>query len=237
MQYMGGKAKIAKRLVQAIMDDGAPNDQWFEPFMGGGNVLEHAAPRFKLSIGMDAHPDLMMMWQAAAMGCTFPPFVSRELYESHRHERVSPLRGFMGFGASFGGKWYGGYGVSPRDGEVCRASFRSVTRQGVAFQKNEVILLRHLVGDVSPDPGAVVYCDPPYSGTTGYSTGSFNHPKLFETLKRWAADGCHVYLSEYTIPEHIPHKVIWSREKRNVLEKGDNQRIAVEHLYRIKADR
>jgi DNA adenine methylase len=235
MQYMGGKAMIARRVVQAILDDTPHPKNWFEPFVGGGNVLEYAAPHFTRSVAMDAHPDLILMWQAVASGHRPPKFVSREQYRELRHAESSAIRGFAGFGASFGGKWFGGYGVSPRDGEVCRASYRSVTRQGAVFQDRGVVFRHGLFGSLTPPPGTVVYCDPPYAGTTGYSTGDFDHGLFYKTLAQWAQDGCAVYVSEYTAPEDVPYTAIWSREKRNVLEAGDNQRTVTEKLFRIGA--
>lgn len=233
MQYMGGKAMIARRVVEAILRDTDERDVWYEPFVGGGNVMEHAAPHFARCAGTDVHPDLIMMWRHVTAGGQVPEFITREEYAALRHAEPSWLRGYAGFGASFGGKWFGGYGVSPRDGEVCRASFRSVTRQGRVFATHGVKFSCGPFGRFVPPPGAVVYCDPPYAGTTAYnSTGSFDYRTFYETLIKWAETRL-VYVSEYGIPEDVPSKVIWEREKRNVLEKGDNRRVVVERLFRI----
>jgi DNA adenine methylase len=236
MQYMGGKAMIARRIVAAILQDTDARDVWYEPFVGGGNVMEHAAPHFARCAGTDIHPDLIMMWRHVTAGGQVPEFVTREEYAALRHAEPSWLRGYVGFGASFGGKWFSGYGVSPRDGEVCRASFRSVTRQGRTFAAHRVRFSCGPFGRFVPPSGAVVYCDPPYAGTTTYSsTGSFDYRYFYDTLVKWSHDRF-VYVSEYAIPEDVPTKVIWQREKRNVLEKGDNRRIAVERLFRILPD-
>jgi DNA adenine methylase len=236
MQYMGGKAKIARRVVAAILADTDARDIWYEPFVGGGNVMEHAAPYFRQSVGSDIHPDLIMLWEHVATGNLVPEFVSRERYQELRHAPSSWERGYAGFGASFGGKWFGGYGVSPRDGEVCRASFRSVSRQQGVFMKYGTRFTCGPFGRFVPPPGSVVYCDPPYAGTTAYaSTGSFDYVSFYATLREWARDR-HVYLSEYAIPADVSAKVIWEREKRNVLERGDNQRITIEKLFRILPD-
>lgn len=231
MQYMGGKAKIARRVVQSILVDTPLRDRWFEPFVGGGNVMEQACPHFGASVGSDLHPDLIMMWQATVNGWV-PGEVTRERYQELRLQPPSAERGYAGFGASFGGKWFGGYGVSPRDGEVWRASQRSVTRQGHVFRSHSVRFLSGSYSDFTPPPGTVVYCDPPYAGTTGYSTGGFDHGAFYRTLLVWS-ETCPVYVSEYTAPVGVPVTVVWEREKRNVLEKGDNKRVSVERLFRI----
>lgn len=237
MQYMGGKAAIGRRIVQTILDDTPHRKNWFEPFVGGGNVLEHAAPHFTRSVAMDAHPDLILMWQAVADGHNPPEFISREQYTELRNAEPSALRGYAGFGASFGGKWFGGYaGDHDRSGTrdpLTKISCRTVTRQGTGFRAHDVVFRHGLFGSLTPPPGTVVYCDPPYANTTGYSTGGFDHGLFYKTLLAWSQNGCAVYVSEYTAPEDVPYTVIWSRDKRNVLEAGDNQRTVTENLFRI----
>lgn len=233
---MGGKAKIARRIVAAILADTDARDVWYEPFVGGGNIMEHAAPHFQRCAGSDIHPDLIMMWQHVTAGGSVPEFISREDYQALRRAEPSWLRGYVGFGASFGGKWFGGYGVSPRDGEVCRASYRSVSRQAAVFRAHGVRFKCAPFGSITPPDGAVIYCDPPYAGTTGYSsTGEFDYREFYRVLQGWAETRS-VYVSEYEVPDDVPVKVVWEREKRNVLEKGDNQRVTLERLFRILPD-
>lgn len=231
MQYMGGKAKIARKIVQAVLGDTDNRSIWVEPFVGGGNVIEHAAEHFNSSIGLDAHEDLILLWQAAAQGWLAPD-LTKERYQELRSQSPSALRGYAGFGASFGGKWFGGYGVSPRDGEVWKASQRAIQRQGRVFMKHQVKFYQLPFGTYTPLPGSVVYCDPPYAGTTGYSTGSFDHAWFYRVLAEWSRT-CQVYVSEYTIPSAVRTSVVWSQQKRNVLEKSDNARLTTEYLFKV----
>lgn len=232
MQYMGGKARIAKRVITAILGDGAPTDRWFEPFVGGASVMEHAAPVFGKCFGADAHQDAAMMWAAGSNGWR-PGVVTRELYKELRHAEPSAMRGFTGFGASFGGKWFGGFGNSPQNGELWKISARTFDRQAAVFERHGVAF-RHLsFGDYTPPPGTTVYCDPPYVGTTGYSTGGFDHESFYRTLTEWAANGCFVYVSEYTVPQEMNTRTIWQHEKRMTLNKTSNDRVAVEKLFRV----
>lgn len=234
MQYMGGKAKVARRLVAAVLQDTGLRGVWYEPFVGGGNVMEHAAPHFSRSVGSDAHPDLISMWRAVTEQGWMPPSeLSRQEYQQLRSAPVSPLRGFAGFGASFGGKWFGGYGVSPRDGEVFRASQRSVTRQGSVFRTADTRFRLALFGELVPPDGSVVYCDPPYRGTTGYQVDGLDHAKFYAVLAEWASRGCAVYVSEYSEPIDVAYQVVWSRSKRKVLDASDNSSVVEERLFRI----
>ena len=227
---MGGKARIAARIVQAIVADGAPTEMWWEPFVGGGNVMEYAAPVFQRCAGSDAHPDLIAMWQAAVQGWR-PPEITREMYQRLRKEPPSALRGFAGFGASFGGKWFGGYGVSPQNGEMWRRSARTLDRQAGVFERHGVGFFRADFGACVPPPGTTVYCDPPYQGTTKYADG-LDYAVFYGALIEWSKT-CNVYVSEYAIPGGVPAVEVWSRDKRVTLKAGDNDAIAVERLWRI----
>jgi hypothetical protein len=44
--------------------------------------------------------------------------------------------------------------------------------------------------DIAPHAGAIVYMDPPYDGTSGYSTGSAGYHAAHALAERWAAAGC-----------------------------------------------
>ena len=49
--------------------------------------------------------------------------------------------------------------------------------------------------DATPHAGAIVYLDPPYDGTSGYSTGSAGYHAAHALAERWAAAGSVVGLS------------------------------------------
>ena len=227
---MGGKARIAARIVQAIIADGAPTEMWWEPFVGGGNVMEYAAPLFDRCAGSDAHPDLILMWQAAVQGWR-PPEVTREMYLELRHAEPSALRGFVGFGASFGGKWFGGYGESRDRSELWQASARTLDRQAAVFQRESVGFLRAAFGTCGPPPGTVIYNDPPYQGTTKYADG-LDYGLFYSLCIEWAKT-CHVYVSEYGIPAGVPAIEVWAQQKTVSLKAGDNRQVATERLWRI----
>jgi len=74
--------------------------------------------------------------------------------------------------------------------------------------------------------GTVIYCDPPYGGTTGYKTGRFDAAKAWELYRAWSERGAHVYVSEYSGPESFlvdtwsPHGSMGSDQRnRRVTEK------------------
>ena len=52
----------------------------------------------------------------------------------------------------------------------------------------------------------LIYCDPPYQGTTGYKTGTFDHDKFFEWCREQAKKNI-VFVSEYKAPDDF--ECVW----------------------------
>lgn len=129
-----------------------------------------------------------------------PEHISEEEYKhikSNKDENI-PLAGFVGFGSSFGGKWFGGYAR-------CKTKDRNYT--GEAKNSNlkiienckDVEFLNLDYRDVFIPDGSIVYCDIPYKGVTQYSVkecGKFNHEEFY----KWCLenkDKFQIYISEY----------------------------------------
>jgi DNA adenine methylase len=182
---------------------------------------------FDVMMAGDANADLMAMWKAAAAHEWLPPTVVTE--DDYRARGKEPAEtAFIGFGCSFGGKWFGGYA---RDGERGHRNY-ALTSACSTMNKVQAMHGRRLDAcgfeswDSRVDAGTVVYCDPPYAGTTGYSAvGAFDHERFWEVARRWADRGAVVLVSEYAAPEgwtvaaEFEHRV-------TVSGGGDGQRTA-----------
>ncbi len=204
MRYIGGKSKIAKRLSQAILERTDCRAVYYEPFMGGGAVSEHMAPAFLRSELSDASGDLMMMWFALCRGWVPPQSVTEAEYSLLRDSEPSPLRGLVGFGGSFGGKWFGGYARGNKKDGTPRNYLDESARNAMRIAESLVgsTLLARSYVDLVPVPGSVIYCDPPYAATEGYSAvGGFDSGTFWAKAAEWAASGCDVFVSEYAAPD------------------------------------
>jgi DNA adenine methylase len=177
------------------------------------------------------------MWQAVQRGWLPPDAITREEYAALRHADPSALRAFAGFGCSFGGKWFGGYGMRTRpDKEIypdpyplAAASAKSVLRQAPIMARAHVAQLDYR--EARPRPGWLIYCDPPYAGTTSYGgLGAVWDAAVFwETAASWARSGCHVLVSEYAAP--AGWRSVWSGDARRLLRHDDKARRAEERLF------
>jgi DNA adenine methylase len=230
MRYLGGKARIAKKLSatinKIISDTGAAH--YYEPFVGSGWILYEILCEHRNA--SDAHPDLILLWRALQEGWTPPSVVSRQEYAALVSEVSSALRGFVGFGCSFGGKWFGGYAEEQGRNYASNAKNSLMNKlPGMRY-----VSFRHCsFAEVSPIPGSVVYCDPPYFGTTGYKGTSFDRG-LFAA---WLADvrkTCTVLISEYSIDDlGLPYETVLSLPTKTDMHTKSGQQARVERLFRL----
>ena len=76
-------------------------------------------------------------------------------------------------------------------------------------------------------PGDVLYCDPPYKGTTGYNGQGFDHEAFYD----WAcSQSVPVYISEYDMPRDRFLKV-WERERNSIMSTQGTEGTVIERLY------
>lgn len=235
MQYHGGKERVAKDLAEAIRSYGADCTHYLEPFMGGASIFARVAPHFPgRAIGADYDLDVASLWSAVSAGGWEPPTeLTREQYDALKASgEPSPLRAFAAFGCSFGGKKWGGYSSpDPRPGRKSRAM---AARLGI-LEKQEGILgasvARADYRAFAPGTGTLVYADPPYAGTTGYTTGAWDAGEFWTTMTAWSRAGAVVLVSEYEAPE--AWESVWSRE-RQVSMGLDKSKVATEKLFIYK---
>ena len=240
MMYLGGKSRIAGKLARVILDRTDNRSSYWEPFVGGGAMAARMGQHFDVAYYSDSHADIVALWDAVLnAGWTPPTTVTYEEYQKLRHAEVSPLRGFVGFGTSFGGKWFGGYARGdtatglPRN--YADESARALMK-GAETMKAKVMTYVFCADalTLTPGPWAVVYCDPPYAGTTAYAKGNqLDHDEFWRTAERWSALGAKVFVSEYSAPSGW--ECVWEQPLRSNVRHGASERhIATERLFTLR---
>lgn len=238
MRYVGGKSRLAKSIADVVAEYRDGRTKYLEPFLGGGATFARVAPEFDSASAGDVVPDLVLMWQAARDGWIPPTDVDDEMYASMKTAEPSALRGFVGFGCSFGGKWFGGRarggfnaGGAPRNHAA--ESSRKVARMGTALAGAEIELRGYR--DWTPGDDTVIYCDPPYAGTQGYgAAGGFDSEDFWRTAGRWTSDGALVLVSEYAAPAGWVS--VMSRSHRQSLQGGTDDRPTTTERLWVHAD-
>ena len=230
MRYMGGKSRISKQIAE-ILNSAIDKDTPFVSLFCGSCAIESKV-QADVKILNDKHPYLIAMWQALQNGWMPPDVVTKEEYyrvKANMDENPA-LTGFVGFGCSFGGKWWGGYAKDKRGDDYCGQAKRGLLKDLVGIQSATFTCLDYR--DVEIPDDAVVYCDPPYVNTTGYTVGQFDTNEFWDYMRQ-LSKRCDVYISEESAPDDF--ECIWSKEKVRTLEKSDNVgRVKVEKLFKYK---
>jgi DNA adenine methylase len=211
MRYLGGKYRIAKHIAREINKVRRPGQLVWDAFCGGLSVGAAVGAPVVCS---DVNADLIAMYQAVRAGWV-PPDVSKEEHARLKNSAPSPLRTFAGFGCSFGGMWFSAW-AAPRaavkDGQLY--SMADSSRNSLLKDVPRVTDFACMsFFDVEPSPeDMVLYCDPPYRGTAGYSAvGAFDHDAFETRVSEWSKF-CPVFVSEYTFPLG---REVWSSGKPN----------------------
>lgn len=237
MWYMGSKRKYAKELIPIMLDGRKPGQAFVELFCGSCSVIRNVeGPR----IANDIHPYLIDLYKAGITGWEPPKVITEEDYRYIKNNDVPrELKGFAGFYYSFGGKFLGTYRRNKKDR---KGSLVNSKRVGDLAIKDFGKLISDLKGtefynlpyySVKLPKYSIVYCDPPYAGTTGYTTGNFDS-NLFWDYVRSISRYHKVFVSEYRAPKDF--KSIWSRSTGVTLNNAGagNVSSAVEHLFVMK---
>ena len=148
MQYFGGKAKIAKYIVSYLEGVRKENQIFVEPFVGGANIVSQMSGKRK---AYDFNEYLIEMYKGVQNGYELPDSLTEEEYKYIREHKDEDkvLTGFVGFGCSFAGKWFGGYARNKQNHNYCKASKNSLMKKmstmvDVEFGWRDYILIKIL---------------------------------------------------------------------------------------------
>jgi len=235
MKYMGSKRRLAKYIAPIIQRyiDSTNAKTYIEPFVGGANMIEHI--KCENRCGSDSHKYLIAMLRAIQDGWEPPVAISEREYKNIRERPdcfAEHLSGFVGFGCSYSGKWFGGYARGnnsngkPRN--YCDESRRNILAQSPKIA--DVSFTCHTYKNWLPT-NCVIYCDPPYANTTKYKSGDFGHAEFWQWCREMAKNNV-VLVSEYSAPDDI--ECIWSKEIVSSLTQNTGAKKGVEKLFLVK---
>ena len=213
-------------IIQKAIDD---NDIeiFYDAFVGGGNLIDKI--KCKHRIGNDIHKELIAMWCALQSGAVPPEHISEEFYNEvrqHKDEYDDWIVGYVGFHATFGARYFEGYARDRQTGrDMSNEAYRNTMKQlpnlmDVKFKCKDYKSLH-------PNH-AVVYCDPPYEGTTKYATGAFNYDEFWDWCREISKDNI-VFISSYDAPEDFT--CVWQKD---VITNFASQNIDYEKKKRVE---
>lgn len=230
MKYLGGKQRLGKHIapiLKKIWEEYQTKHKkklsgYLEPFCGSLGVLRNMTDLdgAETIIANDYHSDLIKMWKEVRDETfIYPKSVSEEEYLKAK-ELKSPnaLKSFIGFGMSFGGRFFGAYSqkyVNDKAEDFCKEMVNSLKRatpliKNVTFTNEDYISLK--------PKNKFIYCDPPYRWTKfpikyrrdvkHYDV--FDNDKFWETMRKWSKNNL-VIISELSAPDDFIE--VWSQER------------------------
>ena len=230
MVYMGSKNRIAKELIPIITKDLKPNQWYVEPFVGGANMIDKIEHPYKL--GADNNKYLIALLEAVQNGQELPEHITKDEYiavKTNRDNYPDWYVGFVGFVSSFRGKFFGGYSGYYTTKTGIQRNYIKERINNILKQNLDGIKLVCSSYDALDIPAnSIIYCDPPYNGTTKYKD-SFDSDAFWQWCRDKAKEGHTVYVSEYNAPEDF--KCIWEKQINSNL--GGTSKTATEKLFTI----
>jgi DNA adenine methylase len=225
MKYLGGKQRLGKHLSPVLHEllstYNTENEKKLEycldPFCGSLGVLKHLTDTGIPVHASDYHPDLICMWKGVQDGSlVFPESVSEEEFLRVKQlESPNALKAFVGFGMSFGGRFFGCYSqkyLGDKKEDFCKEMRNSLNRTRPLI-KNVDFSCRDYK-EWKPT-NAFIYCDPPYKFNkfpVKYRTSTkvydvFDNEEFWNVMREWSKTNL-VLISEVTAPPDF--EAVWT---------------------------
>ena len=233
LTYLGSKDKYLSWLLPLINSfRRGPDQLYIEPFMGSCAVLSNIEGK---RAGSDVMADLVELWKSLRDGSfTEPSHITKAEYDAAMSPDFnggvpSATRAYMGFFWSFSGMFDKGY--SPDFYRNSRSFYVACQR---AKKLAGCALIPGPYSIYTPDKfrDCVIYCDPPYAGTTGYrGTPPFDQAAFYDWCQRMAAAGNTILVSEYDLPS--PFKLVGETMADTSMATSKRQGPRPERLYTL----
>lgn len=238
MKYMGSKARYTKEILPIILKDRKPEQWYVEPFAGGMNAICEVQGN---RIANDIHYYLIQMWREL-VGGWIPKKITKEEYSEVRANKSkypAYFVGWVGFNCSYCGKWFGGFADDYKSRINKNGILQNYQLEAINNVAKQVEKMKGVVFQNKPyyelelPPNSIVYCDPPYEGTTKYAN-DFDHNLFWNWVRDISKQGHIVYVSEYNAPDDF--ECVWKKETNSQLSangKIGGNKASVEKLFKF----
>jgi DNA adenine methylase len=195
-------------------------------------MIDKVPNNFK-RIGIDYNPHTIAALIAIRdFANELPNSLTTEEYKKLKGCNPDPIKSWLRFVASFGGKFDNGYARENGSDESTFVTYgkRNALKQSPKLQGVEFISGSY--DEYSDFENCLIYCDPPYRGTTSYKTGSFDHDKFWDWCRSMSKNNL-VFISEYESPNDFA--CVWSGDVKTnfASQRSKATHNAVEKLFRF----
>lgn len=251
MKYLGGKKKIAKYIAY-IINTYHPNiNHYYEMFCGMCSVGLLVNAKYKHF--SDAFKPNISLLNAIKEGVWQPPdeFPLEKYNEYMRHVKEveksgnkyeleklynNPLTSYVGFGLSFGAKYFGGFARN-KAGNNDNSKFISSTNEWINLIRlgNKFVNadFKHADYRTILPTNSVIYLDPPYIDTTALKQNkeTFNHDEFYNYCDELVKRNNQVFISEYFMPSDRFTLIAEFHFKQTMAVQQDKGVAKTERLY------
>ena len=243
MRYVGSKSRLSKDLAPIIQSYITKNTKgYLEPFVGGANMIDKINCNNK--IGCDIHKELIALLNKAKNEIDdIPDYILEDTYKEVKNNKENYpdwYVGLVGFCASFGAKYFGGYARDSKDdnsGKWSAGAIKNLKKHASNLKDIRFVNCNFLDLPKDKIKDYVIYCDIPYRGTTKYKTEAFPYEEFYKWANEMAKDNI-VLISEYDMPKVF--KCIWQKETKANFDSnrksGDENNKRVERLFISNAE-
>lgn len=218
MVYMGSKSRIAKEIVpiiQSYIDDNNIHN-YLEPFCGGCNVIDKVKCEHKYASDIQ-HYLIALLKQIQKDTSVFPESITLEQYKDvkdNKEKYPDWYVGLVGFCASFGGKFFNGYGRDSKGNRnIPNERIRNLIKQSLNLKDVQFTCcdFRNIKPTIK---NFVIYCDIPYKNSTKYKVDDFPYDEFYDWCRAMSKNNI-VLISEYNMPDDF--ECIWQKEIKTSL--------------------
>lgn len=238
MRYQGGKSRIAKQIAEMVTvatleREREREELTFVSLFCGSCSVESKIIGFDKMILNDNHSYLISLLKGVQNGYELPEMITEEQYKYIRQHKDEDcvLAGFVGFGCSFGGKWFGGYARNQGGTNYALQSKKSLLKDMSTLMTAEFICKDYK--EVILPQNCVIYADPPYHNTTGYGKKKFDSEEFWEYARETSRNHL-MFISEQVAPDDFVS--IWEKPFTRTLDVNKSNQFKVTEKLFIHKD-
>jgi DNA adenine methylase len=212
MAYLGGKSKCSEHIIEILNDEKYNDMNYIEPFVGYCHILRRVKNK-KTYTASDNNKYLIALLKHNQENPNSHYSITKE---EHTIYKTNPdldilKTAYAGFCYSYNGIFLGSY-VNIKGKRVYpeeRKRYYDSLYNNPVIKKTSFSCCDYT--EYNNVKNALIYCDPPYQGTTEYHS-SFDSTLFWEWVRRMSKNNV-VYVSEYTAPEDF--ECVSEKEKYN----------------------
>ena len=229
IQYQGGKARTAKPISEKILEYGKDCTNFVSLFCGSCAVETKVTEKFNKTVCNDNHKYLIDLYHSLQNGWIPPENITKEQYQYIRDNKDEnpALAGFVGFGCSYSGKWFGGYARNSIGRNYAKNAKNTLLRDITCLKDVKFTCKDYRKVEIPKN--TVVYCDPPYENTTKYSNENFDTNVFWDYMRKISENNV-VLISELKAPDDFV--CIWQKKVLRTMDRNkDNYFSSTEKLF------